>query len=74
MINPSSSEKLEAHLQRKEVQDMISNTCMVCSNESTIWEFIHTGDENSCEGFEFWSYCPECAIDTFHRIPLYDEV
>ncbi len=69
-----ASEKLQAHLSRPEVKAEISDCCMVCQKKSDIWEFLNTGDENSCEGMEFWSYCPECEIDTFHRIPLYDEV
>jgi len=66
-------EKLINHLQKQSVKDEISESCMICGKQSDIWEFIWTGDTNSCEGFEFWSYCPECEIDTFHRIPLYDE-
>jgi hypothetical protein len=42
--------------------------CMNCGKECTTWEVIDTGDNESLNGRELWCYCPECDIETFHKI------
>jgi hypothetical protein len=46
--------------------------CMHCGKTS--WkrtEVVFTGDTESYQGFELWSYCEDCETDTFHRINKY---
>lgn len=50
-----------------EVKD-VSSACMMCGKDSDITETIYTGDSESYMGWEYWSYCPDCKIDTFHII------
>lgn len=48
--------------------------CMYCGGNEGHWETVHTGDEDSFEGWEDWFCCHACRdagkpCETFHRIP-----
>lgn len=40
---------------------------MMCGKDCEITETVYTGDEESYKGWEFWCYCENCKIDTFHK-------
>jgi hypothetical protein len=51
--------------------------CMYCGADDTKgnWECVHTGDEESFEGWEDWFCCHVCRdaakpCETFHKIPF----
>lgn len=54
--------------------------CMYCLRDGTLghWETVHTGDEESLDGYEDWFCCHPCRdaglpCETFHRIPIPDK-
>ena len=48
--------------------------CMWCDRDcSDHTDFIHTDDDETLEGFEFESYCPDCDDTTYHRITVREE-
>lgn len=51
--------------------------CMYCGADDLKghWECIHTGDEESLDGYEDWFCCHVCRdarlpCETFHKIPI----
>lgn len=36
-------------------------TCQICSKECITHEQVDTGED-----WEWWCYCPECDMETFH--------
>lgn len=57
------------------------SACMYCSRDGTHghWECVHTGDEESYEGWEEWFCCHVCRdaglpCETFHKIPFPPEL
>lgn len=44
------------------------NICMECFKECTDTELVHTGDDESFEGYEVRSWCNDCQVETFHKI------
>jgi len=42
--------------------------CMECGGPPDATEELWTGDSESLGGYEIWSYCRKCKIDTFHKI------
>lgn len=51
--------------------------CMYCGRDDTKghWECVHTGDEESFEGWEDWFCCHVCRdaglpCETFYKIPF----
>lgn len=48
--------------------------CMWCDRDcSDSTDLVHTDDEETLEGFEYESYCPDCDDSTFHRLTVKEE-
>lgn len=56
-----------------EAAGLVEESCMYCGSDEGHAELLHTGDNESLDGFEVWFCCHACRdagqpCETFHRL------